>query len=188
MLINLALKRKPYRNFSKPTREKTLRVNHGIKAPKVRLIDEEGGQIGVVATFEAVNQAKANDLDLVEVVSSANPPVAKIMDYGKYQYIKKKQERKNKSKSRQNEVKGIRLGIKTEQHDVEIKRKRAQQFLKKGYKVSIEMILKGRERAYMNKAREVLSEFIKNIEVPVQMDQEIKKSPRGFTAVIKADK
>ncbi len=162
------------------------RINEQIQAEEIRLINSQGEQVGVVKRFKALEMAQAEGLDLVEIVPGANPPVAKIMNYGKHQYNKKKQEKKSRVKSRKNEVKGIRLGIKTDYHDLEVKKKRALKFLKKNYKVSIEVILKGREKMFFPKAKEVLSNFIKSLESPVEFDQEIKKSPNGFNAVVKA--
>lgn len=179
------MKRKPFQKSKGFDTGKKLKVNQEIRAEEVRLIDDEGAQIGVFPKQEAILKAQEKSMDLVEVVPKARPPVAKIMDYGKYQYIKKKQEKKNKLKSKQNEVKGIRLGVKTEKHDIEIKRKKVEAFLQKGYKVSIDIILKGREKVYMNKAREVLKEFVEGLDEEVEYEDKIKKSPRGLNAVIK---
>ncbi|MBU2025141.1 MAG: translation initiation factor IF-3 [Patescibacteria group bacterium] len=165
-----------------------MRVNDEIRLPQVRLIDETGKQIGVIGNMEALDMARERGLDLVEIVPSARPPVVKIMDYGKYQYNKKKQERKNRVKSRGSETKGVRIGIKTDTHDLEVKKNRILKFLKKEYKVSVEVTLKGREKMFRDKAREVLMSFIKNLGAPVAFDQEIKSTPNGFQTVIKSGK
>jgi translation initiation factor IF-3 len=178
------LSRKP---FSKKRFVKKQRVNEEIRIREVRLIDEEGSQIGIVPTKEALQQAINKNLDLVEISPDARPPVAKIMDYGKYQYNKKKQERKNRKNSKKNETKGIRLGLKTEKHDLEIKRKKIEKFLNKDFKVAIDLVLKGREKMYQDKAREVLSDFLKSIETPIIIEDKIKKSPRGYNVLIKQD-
>lgn len=130
--------------------------------------------------------AQGMEMDLVEIVPNANPPVAKIMDYGKYRYYQKKLDRKNRAKSKKNEVKGIRLGIKTDEHDLEVKRNRAQGFLEKGYRVSLEIFLRGREKMFFDKGREALVAFIKSLDGPIAFEQEIKRAPNGFNAVIKS--
>ncbi|MBD3238681.1 MAG: translation initiation factor IF-3 [Candidatus Moranbacteria bacterium] len=172
------------RGKAKPNK---ARVNEQIKAPELRLIDENGGQLGVVSNQEAKQKASDVGLDLVEVSPNSQPPVVKIMDYGKFLYTKKKQERKNRVKSKKNEVKGIRLGINTEEHDLLIKRKRAEKFLKKGSKVQLELILKGREKAHRSKGRETMEEFVRNLELQATYDQPIKSGPRGLMATIKLD-
>ncbi len=163
------------------------RINEQIQANELRLIGNNGEQIGIVKRFKALEIAQAEGLDLVEIAPHAKPPVAKIMDYGKRQYNKKKQERKSRAKSKKKEAKGVRLGIKTDTHDIDVKKKRTLKFLKKNYKVCIEIVLKGREKMFLPKAREILENFIKNLETPIKFDQEIQKSPYGFNAVIKKD-
>ncbi|MEA3273159.1 MAG: translation initiation factor IF-3 [Patescibacteria group bacterium] len=161
------------------------RINEQIQAEKVRLINSEKQQVGIIDRLKALSMAKAEGLDLVEIAPDAKPPVVQIMNYGKHQYNKKKQERKGRVKSRKNEIKGVRLRIKTDSHDMEVKQKRVFKFLKKGYKVSVEIVLKGREKIFFDKAREVLENFIKSLEPSVSIDQPIKKSPNGFNAIIK---
>jgi translation initiation factor IF-3 len=110
------------------------------------------------------------------------------MDYGKFLYIKKKQERKTSHKSRGNETKEIRLGIKTDTHDLNVKQKRALKFLKEGYKVGVEIKLKGRERIFLDNARTKLQNFIKELGAGLEFEQIVKKSPMGFNAIIKKGK
>jgi translation initiation factor IF-3 len=106
------------------------------------------------------------------------------MDWGKYQYNKKKKERKSRVKSRKNEVKNVRLGIKTDSHDLTVKKKRVVKFLEKGYKVSIELRLKGREKMFFDKAKETLEDFVKNLPVKTSYVEPPKKNPNGFMAII----
>jgi translation initiation factor IF-3 len=142
----------------------------------------------VVNFFDALNKAKEAGLDLVEIVPKADPVVVKVMDYGKFLYIKKKQERKTSHKSRGNETKEIRLGIKTDTHDLNVKQKRALKFLKEGYKVGVEIKLKGRERIFLDNARTKLQNFIKELGAGLEFEQIVKKSPMGFNAIIKKGK
>jgi len=123
-------------------------------------------------------------LDLIEIAPNVKPPVCRIMDYGKYQYQKSKQEKEQRSKQKKVEVKGIRISMRTGQHDLETKIKQIEKFFGKGYKVRIEMILKGREKSLFILAREKLEQFIELIPIEVKIEQEIKRQPRGLGVVI----
>jgi translation initiation factor IF-3 len=128
--------------------------------------------------------AQEKGLDLIEIVPNARPPVCRIMDYGKYQYQKSKQEREQRAKQKKVEVKGIRISLRTGQHDLETKIKQAEKFLGKGQKVRIEMILKGREKSLLNLAKEKLNQFIELIPLETKIEQEIKRQPRGLSVVV----
>lgn len=104
------------------------------------------------------------------------------MDFGKYQYQRNKKE--SKSKQKQPEIKGIRIGLQTGQHDLETKVKQTKKFLEKGHKVRIELILRGREKALREMAKEKMNEFVKLIGLAVKIDQEIKFQPRGLYIII----
>ena len=149
------------------------------------MIDENGDQLGIMSSSEALRLAREKELDLIEIAPNAKPPVTKLMDYGKYRYHQKKLDRKNRAKSKKNEVKGVRLGIKTDIHDLEVKKERVLLFLKKDFKVSLEVFLRGREKMYFDRARTFLEDFIKSLGVPIAFEQEIKRTPNGFNTVIK---
>lgn len=121
------------------------RVNDEIRASKVRLIDADGNQLGVVSLEEALSQAQTADLDLVEVAPDANPPVARIIDWGKYQYEKIKQAQKARKKSKSQDLKQVRFTLKIGDHDFNIKVKKIRQFLEKGHKVRVGVFFRGRE-------------------------------------------
>ena len=140
--------------------------------------------VGVVPTVEALQMAKERELDLVEIVPNAKPPVVKIIDYGKYQYQKAKEDQQQKANQKQTEIKGLRIGLKTDNHDIEVRHKQAEKFLTQGNKVKIEIRLKGREKAFQPLAREVLQNFVKSISVPNKLEQEIKRFPGGFNVII----
>jgi translation initiation factor IF-3 len=123
-------------------------------------------------------------LDLIEVSANARPPVCKIIDYGKYQYLQEKKERKQKAKQKKSELKGVRIGFTTSSHDLETKTKQIEKFLEQGHKVRIEMRLRGRERAHKDLAREKIESFLKMISVGFKQEEEIKKSPRGMSVTI----
>jgi translation initiation factor IF-3 len=133
---------------------------------------------------EALKIAQEKMLDLVEISATATPPVCKIMDFGKYQYQKSREERMQKSRQKKVDIKGIRLGVRTDEHDLEFKKDQAEKFLKKGDKVKIEIVMRGREKAHQDLARTGLIEFIKAIAVPHKIEQEIKRFPGGFNVII----
>ncbi|MDI6777768.1 MAG: translation initiation factor IF-3 [Patescibacteria group bacterium] len=159
-------------------------MNEYIRISPVRLIDENGQQVGVVPTEQALEMAREGELDLVEIVPNVRPPIVKIMDFGKYQYQKAKEEQQQRAKQKKTEVKGIRLGIRTDDHDLEVRKKQAEKFLSQGNKVKIEIRLRGREKAHQPLARETLVKFTQSIAVPNEIEQEIKKFPGGFNVVI----
>lgn len=137
-----------------------------------------------MATFEALNLAKERMLDLVEVSPKAQPPVCRIMDYGKHLYQQSKQLRLAKAKQKKVEIKGVRLGLRTDTHDSEFKRAQAEKFLRQGDKVKIDIVLRGREKAHQELARTNLQQFISAITVPYKIEDHIKRFPGGFNVII----
>jgi translation initiation factor IF-3 len=127
------------------------------------VIDDQGQQLGDMETYRAMQMARERDLDLVEVSPIAHPPVCKIMDYGAYQYQQEKKERKQKAKQKKVEIKGIRLGLNIGAHDLEIRKNQALKFFEKGDKVKVELILRGRERAFVDRARTIMEDFAKSL-------------------------
>ena len=161
-----------------------LRVNDQILVPEVIVIDLNGENRGVMDVPSAIALAQEQEADLVEVSPLAKPPVCKITDYGKLQYRQAKQEQQAKSKQKKIDIKGIRIGFRTDTHDLLFKKSQAEKFLTKGQKVRIEIVLRGREKAMLDKARGNLSDFIKTIAVPYRFEEELKRGPMGFTALI----
>lgn len=125
------------------------------------LIDANGVACGVVNIDQALYLAYETNLDLVEVNPNSTPPVTKIMDYGKYRYTQKKQESKQKSKSKGPELKEIRLGLKINQHDLDFKIRQAQRFLSQGDKVKLTVKLIGREMMFRSKVNDLINNFLK---------------------------
>ena len=134
--------------------------------------------------YEALDIARSKGLDLVEVSPNAKIPVCKITDYGKFQYIKTKQTRIAGAKQKKVELKGVRVGLKTGEHDLNFKKKQAEKFLDKGHKVKIEIILKGREKAHQGLAQNNLRKFADEISIPHRIEENLKRSPRGFDIII----
>jgi translation initiation factor IF-3 len=150
------------------------------------VLDETGQQLGVFSLEEALNMAREKGLDLVEVVANAKPPVAKIIDYGKFQYLESKKEKAARAGQKITELKGIRIHVKTSPHDLELKANQAEKFLGQGHRVKIDMRLKGREKAHRDFAREKFEQFIKTFtEKGFVIDQPIKSQGFGFTTIIK---
>ncbi|QDG52827.1 translation initiation factor IF-3 [Persicimonas caeni] len=144
------------------------RTNHEIRADKIRLIDPDGEQLGVVSAKEGQMKAKDLGLDLVEVAPKARPPVCRIMDYGKYKYQQSKKEKKTDNVS----LKTVRMRPKTDDHDLKTKMNRAQRFLEKGNQVKFVMQMRGRERKYTDRWIDLLEEMIHDLEE--QMDRDLK--------------
>lgn len=176
------IKTKPiYKKYYNKNRQQRVRINQWIRLSPVRLIDEKGQNLGIVETDKALELAREKGLDLIEIAPNVRPPVCRIMDHGKYQYQKAKEEKQQKTKQKRIEVKGIRISLRISQHDLETKAKQANKFLDQGHKVRIEMILRGREKGLFEMAREKLDKFIKLISPEVKIEQEIKRQPRGLT-------
>lgn len=161
---------------------KFYRLNNRIIAPKVRLIDEMGKFLGLVNTYEALRMAQEKGLDLVEINPKEEPPIAKIMDFGHFKYQEAKKERKQKSK--EVEIKGVRLSLRTGKHDLEIKANQAKKFLNQGNKVKIEMILKGRERTHLDLAEKIIQGFIELIGPETKIEQPLSKQGGRLTILI----
>lgn len=164
--------RKSYKFKKRVTPEKRFNYNHQIRALEVQVIDEMGTHLGVLETKKALEMAQERGFDLVEVSPVAKPPVTKFMDYGSFKYQKEKQLKKQKSQSKSKDVKSIRMSMKIGEHDKETKLKQANNFLNKGHKIKIELILRGREMRHQGLAREIIKEFVKELEIPTQVEQD----------------
>jgi translation initiation factor IF-3 len=139
-------------------------INEQIKASQVRLIGSDGQQLGIMSLSSALNIASEEHLDLVEIASEANPPVCKIMDFGKYKFEREKREKESKKKQHIVELKEIQLRCRIETHDFETKLKHAHRFLNDGNKVKVVLKFISREIAHPERGAEVLERFIKGCE------------------------
>jgi len=164
--------------------QKNPRVNNQIKLSQIRLIDENGQNLGIVETDKALEIAREKGLDLIEIAPNVRPPVCRIMDYGKYQYQKSREERQQKTKQKKIEIKGVRISLRTGQHDLEVKVKQANKFLDRGHKVKIEMILRGREKALLAIAKEKLNKFIELMSPDIEIEKEAERQPRGLSVMV----
>ena len=131
-------------------------MNDRIRAKDVRLIGPEGEQVGIVAIAEALKKATEAGLDLVEIAPQANPPVCRVMDYAKFLYAKEKQERENRQHQRQTQLKELRFRPQIDDHDYQTKLKSLVKFLKRGNKVKVTLVFRGREMAHQEFGRRLL--------------------------------
>lgn len=125
-----------------------MRINREIRAPRVRVIDSEGNQLGILTVMDAIGRAEQVGLDLVEISPTADPPVCKIIDFGKYRYQQTKKEKESKKSQHQVKVKEIKVKPNTDDHDLETKLRHAREFITKGNKVKITCTFRGREMAH----------------------------------------
>ncbi|MBU4485705.1 MAG: translation initiation factor IF-3 [Candidatus Delongbacteria bacterium] len=143
---------------------------------KVRLIDENGAQVGIISSKEANEMAAAKSLDLVEIAPNAKPPVCKIIDYGKYRYELQKKEKENKKKQHTVSLKTIRImSVNIDNHDIEIKSKKAREFLEEGNKVKVFLQFRGREIAHKDMGLQLLKAFFGFLEDIAKMDKNIEQ-------------
>ena len=140
--------------------ERRLRINDMIRVPEVRLISADGRQAGVVSTDQAMESARENGLDLVEVSPMARPPVCKILDYGKYKFEQEKRIKESKRKQKLGKLKEIRMQPKIETHDLQFKARQVRQFLEEGNKVKVTIRFRGRELAHTEIGRDVLGRIL----------------------------
>lgn len=142
------------------------RVNRQIRAREVRLIDETGKQVGIVPLQEALRIAEDKGLDLVEIAPQAKPPVCKIMDYGKFKYELKKKEREARKKQREHqiEVKDIRMKVRIEEHDLQVKLKHMREFLEDGDKVRVRIRFRGRENIHPELGEKLFKRIVEELQ------------------------
>ncbi|HXW92271.1 MAG TPA: translation initiation factor IF-3 [Terriglobales bacterium] len=139
-------------------------MNERIRAREVRVIDDEGRQIGILPPYEALKLAREKNLDLVEVSPTAQPPVCRIMDYGKYLYQQEKKEREAKKHQKTITVKEVKFRINVDDHDYETKKNHVLRFLEEGDKVKATIFFRGREMTRTGLGREILERLIKDVE------------------------
>jgi len=160
------------------------RLNHQIRASQVRLIDVDGAHLGVVSLSEALTIAHDHELDLVEVSPNADPPVARVMDYGKFLYKQSKQEREARKAQKQIEVKEIRLRPKTTDHHKSFKTRDARRWLEEGKKVKVRVRFRGREVTYPEIAIEQLMEIAEGLSDVAAIEQKPNREGRTMLMVL----
>lgn len=150
----------------------------------MRVVDENGQNLGVMPTAEALRLAVEKGLDLIEIVETTSPPITKIMDFGKFKYQKEKGEREHTKKQKESELKEIKIGFTTGRHDLELRAAQANKFLERGDKVRVNLRLRGREKAHGNVALQKFNEFLKIIKVAYSMDGPPRRFPQGYSATL----
>ena len=161
-----------------------MRINEQIKSDTVRLISNDGDQLGVVSLQDALNKADNVGLDLVEISPNTNPPVCKILDYGKYIYEKQKLEKKNKKKQHVIHVKEIRVRPNTGDHDLLTKLSRAKKFLEAGDKVKITVMYRGREMARQDMGVDTLNRVVSILDDFAEIDKQANMEGRRLSLIL----
>ena len=172
------------RRFNREPRGPQIRVNHRIRVPEVRVVAEDGSNLGVLPTEEALRRAQSKNLDLVEVNPKSSPPVCKILDFGKYKYEEKKRQREAKRRQTTIEVKEIKLRPKTDDHDLQVKVRAARKFFEAGNKVKVICRFRGREITHPERARMQLDYIHSEVEDLATLEQQPTMEGRTMTIIL----
>lgn len=173
------------RRFAEPVRPQSQdRINEAIRAPRVRLIDEDGTQIGIKPTREALEYAYSKNLDLVEVASQADPPVARVMDYGKYRYEQEQKAKLARKHQQQIKIKEIKLRPKVGTHDYETKKGHVIRFLNQRAKVKVTIMFRGRETQHPERGRDLLMRLAEDVKEIGQIEQAPTLDGRNMVMVL----
>lgn len=149
------------------------RLNQFITVPEVRVIDNEGVNVGVMLTPNAIALAQERGLDLIEVSPKAVPPVCRLDNYGSFKYREEKEKQKQKAKAKKIEIKGVRISLNIGQHDRDVRVGQAKEFFTEGHKVRVEMMLRGRERQHADLARQAVQDFVTQLGDGIAVEQPI---------------
>lgn len=152
------------------------------------MIDESGAQLGIMSKNDALKRAREAGLDLVEISPTAVPPVAKIVDWGKYQYQKMKEQQRNKKNAHVSELKQIRLGLKIGQNDLEIKLRKIRKFLLDGDKVKIQLMFRGREMAHPEVGQALLKRILEELAEDAVADNKATMAGRNLSVIVRSNK
>ena len=161
-----------------------MKINNEIRASQVRLIGKDGKQIGVVSLTEALQKSKLDGLDLVEISPNAAPPVCKIVDYGKLRYQMTKKDRENKKAQHQAKLKEVKIKPNIDDHDLQVKIKKAREFIEKGNKVRVTCMFRGREMAHLDRGQKVAHEMIEALSDIAQTEAAPKQIGRNYSLVL----
>ncbi len=161
-----------------------VRVNERIRIREVRLIDEDGTQLGVVPTREALEIAREKGLDLVEVQPNAVPPVCRLMDYGRFRYEESRRERESRRKAKGATLKEVRMAPKIDDHDIQTKARQAQRFLEAGDKVKISVLFRGREMLHQDIGRNLLVQLVQQLSDISTVDQDPRMEGRSMSVML----
>jgi translation initiation factor IF-3 len=165
---------------------KEPRRNEAIRASSLRVVGEDGRQLGILSRSEALAAAEQAGLDIVEVSPEANPPVAKIIDWGKYNYQRTKQQQKSRSKSKPLDIKQIRVGLKISDHDLGVKLRKVFEFLEAGHKVKITVIYRGRELAHKELGFKLAERIVEQLGDNAVVEQQAQFAGRQLNLVVRS--
>jgi translation initiation factor IF-3 len=171
----------------RPEPQNRQRINEEISAPEIRVVDEDNKMLGVMPVKQALKMAAEKELDLVEIAPQANPPVCKIIDYGKFTYEQQKRE-KNQRKASQTQMKEIRFKWRTATHDFNFKARHAREFIKEGNKVKATVMFRGREITHQEVGKELLERFVAALEDVAKVDQPLRPEGKVLSVVLAPDK
>ncbi len=171
----------------KPNRDLTP-INERIRFPKIRVIDSDGGQLGIMAPQEAIQIAEEKELDLVLLSDKAEPPVCRIMDYGKYKFEQEKKAREARKKQHTADVKEVKMRYKIEEHDYKVRVNQAERFLKDGDKVKATVMFRGREIQHSDLAETLLNKMATDLKDVGEIQQAPKKEGRNMMMLISPKK
>ena len=161
-------------------------MNDAIRVPKIRLIDAEGEQVGVVEILDAMKMAEESELDLVEIAPEASPPVCRIMDFGKYRYDKEKKLKEGRKKQHNVQMKTVRIKTANiSEHDMEYRLGHIREFISKGNPVKVSMRFPGRQMAYKDRGREVMEDVAKKVEDVAAVDQMPQMEGREMSMILR---
>ena len=160
-----------------------IRINEEIKTPKVRVIDSDGNQVGILSIAEALEIAAKRSLDLVEIAPNASPPVCRVMDYGKFKYQQSKKEKLSKKKQHIIHVKEIRLRPSIDEHDIEFKMKQARKFIETGNHLRIRILFRGRQLAHPELGEAVLQRVIQELDDIAKLEKDPMKEGKSIVAI-----
>lgn len=164
------------------------RINEKIRAAEVRVIDEDGGQIGILKTSEAIAMAREREIDLVEVAAQATPPVARLMDFGRYKYEQSKKDREARKHQANVQLREVRMKPKIDEHDIDFKTRTAAKLLKGGDKVKVTVMFRGREITHPQVGKRLLDRVFGTLEAIATLEKEPQLEGRHMTMILAPDK
>ena len=164
----------------------SIRINQEIRAEQLRVIGASGEQLGIMSLSEALKIAEEAGVDLIEISPGANPPVVKVVDWGKYQYQKMKEQQKNRKNTKTIELKQMRMGLKIGSNDLEIKLRKIREFLADGHKVKITVIFRGREMAHQELGHEMMDKIINKLEEVSILEQRPIMAGRNLSITVRS--
>jgi len=168
------------------TINQSIRINESIRAKELRVVGADGQQMGILSRSEALRLAEETGVDLVEISPNADPPVAKLIDWGKYQYQKMKEQQKNRKSSKASELKQMRFGLKIGAGDLDVKLRKVRGFLADGHKVRLQIFYRGREMAHKELGYELMDKIVLELQNEAILEQKPQLLGRNLSATVRS--